>query len=257
MKPTTKTTIKRQEEQNTDLSTGSARFDFRSAPAGPPAPRGPFDSRILNWQHLRLARPVTLVSLALLLLPMTALPQSLWHANFSRSMYADKRASGIGDIITILIEEDTTANKNNETKTEKQSSLSAAIASFLYPQSAGGFLSYKGQMPAMAYNSDHKHDGTGSISDSEQVVAKIAVRIVDVLPNGNFVVEGKRETSFSGEHQTILLHGIVRAADIQADNTVYSYNVADASIQIIGRGTVTESQRKGWFDRIWDIISPF
>ncbi len=60
-------------------------------------------------------------------------------------------------------------------------------------------------MPAMSYNSDATHDGSGNINDSETVVAKIAVRVVDVLPNRNLIVEGKRETAFSGEHQTIVL----------------------------------------------------
>ena len=102
-------------------------------------------------------------------------------------------------------------------------------------------LTQGGQLPAMAYNSDHKHDGTGAINDSESIVAHIAVRITDVLPNGNLVIEGKRETSFSGEHQTIILRGMVRSDDVASDNTVLSYNVADATIQIIGKGTVTDS----------------
>lgn len=208
-----------------------------------------------NQNHSRLKTAVTLTLLALL--PLMAKPQSLWKLGVSKSMFADKRASAVGDIITVLVEENTTASKNNETKTEKNSSLTAAITSFLFPQSAGGFLSYKGQMPAMQYNSDLKHDGSGSINDSEAVIAKIAVRIKDVLPNGNFLVEGRRQTSFSGEQQTIILQGVVRANDIQPDDTVYSYNVADATIQIIGRGTVTDSQRKGWFTRIWEWITPF
>jgi flagellar L-ring protein FlgH len=259
MKTTSQTTSSNDREaQSQKPFSGSRHFSFYSDGVERPTDRALLDFRMPEASpRFRWARLTTLMLLAALMLPMTALSQSLWQAGISKSMFADKRASGIGDIITVLIEENTTANTDNETKTEKQSSLSAAITSFLYPQSAGGFLQYKGQMPAMAYNSDHKHDGTGTISDSEQVVAKIAVRIVDVLPNGNFVVEGRRETAFSGERQTILLHGIVRADDVQSDNTVYSYNVADASIQIIGHGTVTESQRKGWFDRIWDIVSPF
>jgi len=196
--------------------------------------------------------------LALALLPNFAPAQSLWRDDVSRSMFIDKRGTAVGDIITILIEENSTETKNNETKTERQSSLSAAITSFLYPPNgSSGILMHNGQMPAMAYNSDHKHDGSGSINNAENIVATIAVRIVDVLPNGNLVVEGRRETSFSHEHQTIVLHGIVRADDVQSGNTVYSYNVADATIQIIGKGTVSDSQNKGWFNRIWDKINPF
>jgi len=189
--------------------------------------------------------------------PAIARPQSLWHDASYKSMYADKRASGIGDIITILVQENSTASKNNETKTEKSSSLSEAITSFLYSPGASGFLTKGGQLPTMAYNSDSKHDGSGAINNSENIIAKIAVRIVDVLPNQNYVIEGKRETSFSGERQTIILRGVVRSDDVSALNTVFSFNVSDATIQIIGKGTITDSQRKGWFVRLWDKINPF
>ncbi|HUZ07256.1 MAG TPA: flagellar basal body L-ring protein FlgH [Candidatus Paceibacterota bacterium] len=191
------------------------------------------------------------------LLTASAQAQSLWRDDISRPMFADKRGTSVGDILTIVVQENTTANKNNETKTERSSSLSAAITSFLFSPGASKLLTQGGQLPAMAYNSDHKHDGSGAINDSESIVAHIAVTITDVLPNGNLVVEGKRETSFSSEHQTIILRGVIRSDDVAADNTVLSYNVADATIQIIGKGTVTDSQNKGWFNRIWDKLNPF
>jgi flagellar L-ring protein precursor FlgH len=183
--------------------------------------------------------------------------QSLWRDDISKTMYADKRGTTVGDILTIVVQENTTANKNNETATERQSSLNAAITAFLYSPGASGALTKGDQLPAMAYNSDAKHDGKGVINDNESIVAHVAVRITDVLPNGNLVIEGKRETSFGGEHQTIVLRGMVRPDDVFADNTVLSYNVADATIQIIGKGTVTDSTNKGWFTRLWDKINPF
>ena len=199
----------------------------------------------------------TLVAALALIAPANTFAQSLWHDEVSRPMFADKRATGVGDIITIVVSETSSASKNNETKTEKNSSLSAAIASFLYSPSASGLLTKKGKLPAIQYNSDIKHDGAGSINNTETVVAKIAVRIVDVLPNRNLVVEGRRETAFSGEKQQIVLRGTVRQDDVALDNTVFSYNVADATIQIIGKGTVSDTQRKGWFTRIWDKLTPF
>lgn len=195
--------------------------------------------------------------LAVLLVPAGAQCQSLWCDGTSRSIFADKRSLNVGDILTIAISESSTENKNNATTTERKSSLSAAITAFLYPAGASPLLTEKGQLPAMAYNSDHTHAGSGTISDSETIVAQIAVRIIDVLPNGNLVLEGKRETSFSNENQTIILRGVVRPDDVLSNNTVFSYNVADATIQIIGKGTVSDSQNKGWFNRIWDKINPF
>jgi flagellar L-ring protein precursor FlgH len=184
---------------------------------------------------------------------IAASAQSLWQDETAKSIYADKRGAGVGDIITIVVQETTTATKNNETKTEKNSSWTAAISSFLYP----GFLQNKGSMPAVQYNSDLKHDGSGAINNSEAIVAHVAVKVMDVLPNHNLVVEGRRETSFSSEKQTIVLHGIIRPEDVGSDNTVLSYNVADATISITGKGTVTDAQRKGWFTQVLDKVNPF
>ncbi len=199
--------------------------------------------------------PVWLLSAVLL--PAAAWPQSVWRDDVSKAMYADKRATRVGDILTIVIQESTTANKNNETKTERQSSLDAAITQFFYSPGASGLLTKGGQLPQLAYNSDQKHDGSGSINNSESILGYIAVRVIDVLPNQNMVIEGKRETAFGGEHQTIILRGVIRLDDISPNNTVFSFNVADASIHIISKGTVTDSTRKGWFTKLWEKISPF
>jgi len=112
-------------------------------------------------------------------------------------------------------------------------------------------------MPSIAYSSDHKHDGSGAINNSESIIAHVAVKVIDVLPNHNLVLEGRRETSFGGEKQTVVLHGVVRSEDVAVDNTVLSYNVADATIQIVGKGAVTDSTNKGWFNRVWDKVNPF
>jgi flagellar L-ring protein FlgH len=198
-------------------------------------------------------RILLLIFAASLAVPFLASAQSLWRDNVSKSMYADKRATSVGDIITVVVSENTTATKDNETKTERASSISSAITSFLFP----GFLTHSGATPSVATTSDAKHDGSGAINNSESIIAHVAVQVIDVLPNGNLVIEGKRETEFGGEQQTIVLHGIVRADDVAADDTVLSYNVANATVQIIGKGTVTDSQNKGWFMRVWDKVNPF
>jgi flagellar L-ring protein precursor FlgH len=194
-----------------------------------------------------------LLCAASLAMPLLASAQSLWHDDVSKPMFADKRANSVGDILTIVVQESSSANKNNETKTEKQSSWTAAITSFLFP----GWGAVKGSMPAINYNSDLKHDGNGAINNSETIIAQVAVKVIDVLPNKCLVVEGKRDTSFGGEHQTIVLHGIVRADDVSAANTVLSYNVADATISITGTGSVSDITKKGWFTRIVDKLNPF
>lgn len=182
---------------------------------------------------------------------------SLWQDGQAKSMYADKRAGKVGDIVTILVQENSSATKDNNTKTAKASSIDAAVASFLFSPAASGLLTQQGSMPALKLNAKSDFNGGGAINNSQKIAASVAVRIVDVLPNNNLVIEGTRESSFSGETQTILLRGTIRQDDISALNTVFSYNVADATIKFVSKGTITDSQRKGWFQRIWDKVSPF
>lgn len=197
------------------------------------------------------------VVLALALPLQKAAADSLWKDGSAQSIFADKKAHAIGDILTILVQESATAKKQNNTTTSKQAAIDASIQSFLYPASASGLLTKKGQLPAMKMNSKNDFNGGGQINNSEQITARLAVRVIDVLPNGNLVVEGRRQTAFSGEKQDATLRGTVRSEDIAANNTLYSYNMVDATIQFASKGAISDSQRKGWFSKIWDKLTPF
>lgn len=195
------------------------------------------------------------VSLLLLSWPVAA--QSLWREDASRSIVSDKKAHAIGDLLTIVVQENNTASKNNSTSTAKSSSIDASLATFLYSPGASTFLTRGGQMPALKTSAKQGFDGGGKISNEEKITARIGVRVVDVLPNGNLVIEGRRNTSFSGESQEAVLRGVVRAEDITPNNTVFSYNIADATIKYITSGTLSDNQRKGWFTKIWEKLTPF
>jgi flagellar L-ring protein FlgH len=198
---------------------------------------------------------------ALLLVIVASTPQlradSLWQLGQSRAIVADRRAFLVGDILSITVQENSTATKDNSTKTARESSVDASISTFLYNPASSGLLTKGGKLPAMSFAGKQNFEGSGKINNSEQIIARIAVEVIDVLPNMNLVVEGRRMTAFSGETQEIVLRGVVRPADITANNTVYSYNVADATIRINSKGTVTDNTRKGWFTRIWEKVSPF
>src|SRR5689334_8511186 len=159
----------------------------RSGSAAPaPAPGGL--RRFSLWQFpfavptalhalLRLASVVVL-----LLVPALAARAemgSLWKADSSRSMFADKRARSVGDILTILVQESTSASKDNSTKTSKKSSVNASIDAFLYSPAASGLLTKAGQMPAMRFGGAQDFDGGGKINNSERITGRVAVRVVD------------------------------------------------------------------------------
>ena len=202
------------------------------------------------------------LALALLGLPcglVSAGQGSLWTDSSAqpRSMFADKKAHSIGDIVTIVIQENNGATRNNNTTTSKKNSVDASIASFLYSPGASSLLTKGGVLPALKYSQDNEFNGGGQINNSETINAQLSVRVIDVLPNGNLVIEGHRQTSFAGEKQDAILRGIVRADDVTPVNTVLSSQVADATIQFVNNGAITDNQRRGWFTTLWNKLTPF
>ena len=194
---------------------------------------------------------------AALMLTAPATAESLWHDASSRSIISDVRARSVGDILTILVQENNSASKDNSTSTSKKTGIDSSISSFLFGAAQDKFLTKGGQYPALKVNGNSSFDGGGKISNSETITARISVRVVDVLPNGNLVIEGSRQTSFSGESQDAILRGVVRSDDVQSNNTVLSYNIADATIRYVSKGSLSDAQGKGWFHKAWDKVSPF
>ena len=245
--------------------TISLSCSTRSRAARPTPAKAPAAAPLFSIFNFKFATPRSLRSLLrlaaihlLLASPLAeAGPGSLWKDESSRSMVADKRARAVGDIITIVVQENAAATKENNTKTSKSAAVDASLNTVLFSPTASGFLTKGGQLPALKYSAKSDFDGGGKINNSERITARIAVRVADILPNGNMLVEGRRDTSFSGEKQEAILRGLVRSEDVTANNTVFSYNVADASIQFRSKGTISDAQRKGWFTKIWDKLSPF
>ncbi len=178
--------------------------------------------------------------------------------NYSNtSMISDVRARAVGDILTVVIQETKETSKNTQSKSSKSSGIDAGIQSLFYPPSATSLLQKKGQLPALKLNSSTQFEGGGNISSSERIASRISVRVVDVLPNRHFLVEGTQLTSFGGETQEAILKGVVREQDISPGNTVFSYNLADVTIRFASKGPITTTSKKGWFNSAWDKISPF
>ena len=198
-----------------------------------------------------------LALMALVSMPVLAANGSLWSESSARLLVADNRARNVGDILTIVVEETNESAKQNNTKTAKKTGISASISSFLFGAGQDGFLTRGGKYPSMDMKSDKSFEGGGTINNSERITARIAVRVTEVLPNGHMMLEGRRMTLVGGEEQQAVLRGLVRQEDIQPGNTVLSHNVADATIKFVSKGVVSDSQRRGWFTRAFDKITPF
>ncbi len=197
-------------------------------------------------------------SLALGVYLAFALPQLSAQWDYKNmSTISDVRARAVGDILTVIVEETKETSKNTQSKSSRSSGVDAGIQSLFYPPSATSLLQKKGQLPALKLNSSSQFEGGGNITSSERIAYRISVRVVDVLPNRHFLVEGTQVTSFGGETQEAILKGVVREQDITPANSVFSYNLSDVTIRFASKGPITATRKKGWFNSAWDKISPF
>lgn len=186
---------------------------------------------------------------------------SLWRGEATvGSFFLDTKANRVGDILTVIILEETNASNQASTDLGRESEVEADVSAF------GGFRKawnkvpwglLKGVTPSVGASSKNDFMGNGATRRSENLEARISVNIVEVQPTGNFVIEGQREIKINNEKQILKLRGLVRPPDIRIDNTVLSSFVADAHIEYIGSGVISDKQRPGWLSRIVDWIWPF
>lgn len=181
---------------------------------------------------------------------------SLWEPGNGRAfMFEDRRASRIGDIVVVQIVEQHKGSKKANTKADRESNLSAGVS--------GGFFGLSGLTEKFAqyFNADagtsNDFEGDGSTSREDTLTGTIAAKVLEVFPNGDLRIQGKREVTVNSEKQTMTIKGIVRRIDLNTQNTVLSTAVADAQIAYTGLGVVDDVQRPGWATRIFDWITPF
>ena len=157
------------------------------------------------------------------------------------SLYSDKRALKQNDVVTILLMEYTQGSNSANTDGETRHDLQVT-------SSSSGLLDF---IPGLGLDSkiDSDQRARGATSRQGTLRGKMSAQIVDILPNGNLKIEGKRTVEINGEEQTTILTGVVRPRDILSDNTVYSYLIADASISYRGRGMVNDAAKTGILSR--------
>jgi flagellar L-ring protein FlgH len=184
----------------------------------------------------------------------SARAESLWTTNGQapRSMFADRKAATKGDILTISIAESAIAQSSQNKTSKRESSLQDAISRFIYT----GLAAHKGELPGITGGGKASYSGGGDVSNSQSLIARAAVLVTDVLPNGNLVIEGVRVVTFSGETQYVVLHGLVRPDDIGRDNVVTSTNIADARVEFHAEGALTDAQKRGWLAKVYEKLRP-
>ena len=160
------------------------------------------------------------------------------------SLYSDVKARKIGDVLSVIISESNSATNNTRTSLKKQDKASTkgnattGALSGLFP-GVGGSLDLSNQ-----------YNGQSGTVRSGQFTSRMSVKVVDVLPGGNLVVEGTKTMEINDELEVVTLSGTVKIEDISSINTIYSYQIANAKLTYKGKGTVTTGHRPGLLVRL-------
>ncbi len=168
----------------------------------------------------------------------------------------DFKARTRGDIVTVVISETASASKEATTDTSRASDLAAGMPNFMGLEKAG-LNKWMDLSKLMNANASTSYKGSGSTTRKENLNATIAARVIDVLPNGNLLIEGRRNVLVNNEDQIIVLTGTIRSRDITPDNLINSTQIADARIAYNGKGVISDRQQPGWLMGVVDKVWPF
>jgi flagellar L-ring protein FlgH len=189
----------------------------------------------------------------------TAFAGSIWAKRDlnSRNIYTDDVARQIGDVLTVVISENSTVDNKVSRTLNKTTDRSSDFNGELGITTPNHNLLPRIPGFTMGEKSSQGTTGQADFKDERKVTDRITVVVMDVLPNGNLVILGSRSREFSGDTQTIQVSGIVRPSDITFDNVVKSEQVADFQLVTTMKGLSEQYNNPGWFGQIMDVIWPF
>ncbi len=175
-------------------------------------------------------------------------PGAIYQPGQGMDLFADTRAHRVGDVLTVVLLESTSASKNATTDTKKDTTVDLPTPTIL-----GGAVTHNGQdIFNTGINDSQKFSGQGDSSQDNTLTGNISVTVTQVLPNGNLVISGEKLLTLNQGTEKIRITGIVRPQDIQYNDSVVSTKVADARIVYTGTGALADSNSMGWLARFFN-----
>ena len=183
---------------------------------------------------------------------------SLWRVG-ARTFFNDQRARGVGDILTVQVEIDDSAQTSNTTARSRSNNFNAATPTILGIESSLGKILPNAYDPtkALADSSSSTSNGAGTVKRAEKISVTIAATVTGVLPNGNLVIQGTQEVRTNREVRVLTVAGIARPEDISSTNTIRHTQLAEARISYGGRGDITNMQGPPAAQALMEKYSPF
>lgn len=186
---------------------------------------------------------------------------SLWSSSTGVDLFADRKARQVGDIVVVRIVEDPQASLNANTDVSRSSGINAKLKFLGYMKALAEKNPRLAQNPGVddliSSELGSEFNGSGTSDREGYIKAYVSAVVIKVFPNGNLLINGKREIKVNNEAQYIALSGIVRPEDITSTNEVSSTYVADAQIYYSGVGPVADKQKPGWMGKVVDHVWPF
>jgi len=172
---------------------------------------------------------------------------SLYQAQYSDNMYSDIKARRLGDIITVTLQERTTASKSANAQTTKESNVDLPVPTIL-----GQAATINGNPISANLGGTRDFTGDATADQSNRLSGEITVTVIRTLANGNLIVRGEKWLRINTGDEYIRLTGIIRPQDVSADNTIPSTRVANARIEYSGTGSLASTQEQSWLTRFFN-----
>jgi flagellar L-ring protein FlgH len=203
--------------------------------------------------------PPTKPDVATLYAPPPAEPGSLWsEVPARRLMGLDTAARQVGDLVTVLLLEETNTSLGATTDLARDSSAEASIDALLgLEKSITGAHPNMGGSISVAGGTATNYTGTGATTRGSAITTSLTCEVIEVLPNGNLSLWGYKKIRVNRETQYVVISGVVRPRDIQMDNTVWSDRLSEAQFEVTGTGVVSDKQGPGIGTRLLDRLWPF
>ena len=190
--------------------------------------------------------------------PVSYAPNSLWRGG-AKGFFKDPRAKQVGDLLTVKVQITDKAEIENTTTRTRTNSEQSGVQNLLGFETKAAKIFPKGFDPSNLANatSASSSEGAGSVDRKETLTTNVAAVVTQVLPNGSLVIEGKQEIRVNFEIRELIVAGIVRTEDIDADNTIPSEKIAQARIAYGGRGQISDVQQPRYGQQVMDVLLPF
>jgi flagellar L-ring protein precursor FlgH len=178
---------------------------------------------------------------------------SIYQAGYDVRLYEDRIARRVGDLVTVIFEEKTNAQKDASTNASKETDIGLGV-----PEIFGRPLTIGGNPLSASVSADRDFDGSAASDQSNLFSGILTAYVVGVQPNGNMLIQGQKKLTLNRGDEYVTVTGIIRRDDLRPDNTISSTRVANAQIAYTGTGELADANSMGWLSRIfYSVIWPF